>query len=134
MNNNGNPIGTNLYFLRNRPASELLIQILDPNRDVDPAYLQYTVELNDGSEVSGMIVEESAGELSCGVALINLQTGNHVGSLKFSEGLNELYDIQLCSHFRRPNIMSPQQLASKQAVSVPGFGYWLDDDAHKPSI
>lgn len=63
LNNTGNPIGPNLAFLRNRSASELLIQILDPNRDVDPAYLQYTVELEDGSEVSGMIVSESAAEL-----------------------------------------------------------------------
>ncbi|MCF6311121.1 MAG: HEAT repeat domain-containing protein [Verrucomicrobiales bacterium] len=55
----GNDVGPNLSTIQNRTASDLLIHILDPNREVQANYRQYIIELNDGRNVSGFIVTES---------------------------------------------------------------------------
>ena len=39
---------------------EYLVAILDPNREVDPRYLNYTVNTTDGRVTSGIIAAETA--------------------------------------------------------------------------
>lgn len=56
----GNEVGPDLATITNRTAEDLLIHILDPNREVPPAYLNYTIATTDGQVVSGMIADESA--------------------------------------------------------------------------
>ncbi|NOY00923.1 MAG: c-type cytochrome, partial [Verrucomicrobia bacterium] len=55
----GNDVGPNLATTQNRTSSDLMIHILDPNREVQANFRQYIVELNDGRAVSGFIVTES---------------------------------------------------------------------------
>ena len=55
----GIEVGPSLITVRHRTASELLTQILDPNREVGPNYMQFAVAFNDGQVVAGMIAEES---------------------------------------------------------------------------
>lgn len=55
----GVEVGPSLITVRHRTASELLTQILDPNREVGPNYMQFAVALNDGQVLAGMITEES---------------------------------------------------------------------------
>ncbi len=55
----GNDVGPNLATIQNRTPADLMIHILDPNREVQANYTQYIVELNDGRAVSGFIVTES---------------------------------------------------------------------------
>lgn len=55
----GVEVGPSLITVRHRTASELLTQILDPNREVGPNYMQFAVALNDGQVLAGMIAEES---------------------------------------------------------------------------
>ena len=55
----GIEVGPSLITVRHRTASELLTQILDPNREVGPNYMQFAVALNDGQVLAGMIAEES---------------------------------------------------------------------------
>ncbi len=55
----GQDVGPNLSTIQNRSASDLLIHILDPNREVQANYTQYIVELQDGRFVSGFIISES---------------------------------------------------------------------------
>lgn len=55
----GIEVGPSLITVRHRTASELLTQILDPNREVGPNYMQFAVGLNDGQVLAGMIAEES---------------------------------------------------------------------------
>ncbi len=59
----GTELGPNLETVRGWDREKLLLAILDPNREVAPAYLAYTVELADGSSVSGLITEETPGSL-----------------------------------------------------------------------
>ena len=56
----GNEIGPNLAAFANRGAESLLLNILDPNREIDPRYLTYQVVLHDGRLLVGMLESESA--------------------------------------------------------------------------
>lgn len=55
----GQDVGPGLGTIQNRTASDLLVHILDPNREVQGNYTQYIIELVDGRAVSGFITTES---------------------------------------------------------------------------
>lgn len=60
----GIDLGPNLETIRGWDREKLLLNILDPNREVAPNYIAYTIELKDGSSVAGMIAEEAAGSIT----------------------------------------------------------------------
>lgn len=60
----GVDIGPNLLGVRNHGREGLLIDIFDPNRKVDPAYLHYEVETRGGDTLMGAIADESATSLT----------------------------------------------------------------------
>jgi putative heme-binding domain-containing protein len=56
----GSEVGPNLAAFKNRGAEAILLNLLDPNREVNPQYVNYIAILNDGRTLSGMIVGETA--------------------------------------------------------------------------
>jgi putative heme-binding domain-containing protein len=60
----GHAVGPNLASVQRRTPDELLLHIIDPNREVAPDYLEYAVSLDDGRILSGLIVAESAASLT----------------------------------------------------------------------
>jgi putative membrane-bound dehydrogenase-like protein len=56
----GFAVGPNLASVQQRSAGEVLIHILDPNREVAPDFVEYTVALKDGRVLSGIIDSETA--------------------------------------------------------------------------
>ncbi|MBX6312495.1 MAG: HEAT repeat domain-containing protein [Isosphaeraceae bacterium] len=60
----GTEVGPNLATVTARSPEDLLIHILDPNREVAPIYLNYTVATTDGRVLSGLIAEETAGSVT----------------------------------------------------------------------
>jgi len=56
----GVDLGLPLAAIGNRGPETILLHVLDPNREVNPAYLNYVVLTDDGRSVSGMIVSETA--------------------------------------------------------------------------
>ncbi len=56
----GNAVGPNLAGVSRRTPDELLLHILDPNREVAPDYLEYLVSLKDGRVLTGLIESEGA--------------------------------------------------------------------------
>jgi putative heme-binding domain-containing protein len=60
----GEPVGPELSSLAQKGADYLLTNILDPNLEVNPQFLNYVVLLHDGRTTSGMIVDESAASLT----------------------------------------------------------------------
>jgi putative heme-binding domain-containing protein len=57
----GNDIGANLTAaLGNKTPDALLIDILDPSREVDPRFVQYTLSSLDGRTLVGVVVGETA--------------------------------------------------------------------------
>jgi putative heme-binding domain-containing protein len=56
----GHSVGPDLNTVRGRTAEELMIAILDPNREVQPNDIYYVVETTDGRTLSGILAHESA--------------------------------------------------------------------------
>ncbi len=57
-------IGPNLANIRAWNPEQVLINILDPNREIVPAFIAYTVETKEGRTAYGLIAEESAASLT----------------------------------------------------------------------
>ena len=57
-------VGPNLANIRAWNPDQVLANILDPNREVVPNFLAYTVETKDGKTIYGLIAEESSASLT----------------------------------------------------------------------
>ena len=64
LENVGNQVGADLNGIRNRGMDAVLLNILDPNREVKPKYLTYVIVDFDGRSITGMIAEESANSIT----------------------------------------------------------------------
>lgn len=62
--NEGQDVGPNLETIRNRTADEVLLHVLDPNREVPPNLLEYIVVLKDGRTTTGVIAAETTGSIT----------------------------------------------------------------------
>jgi putative membrane-bound dehydrogenase-like protein len=60
----GKDVGPNLATIRQWNPDQVLINILDPNREVAPNFVGYTVETRDGRTLDGIITDESAASLT----------------------------------------------------------------------
>ncbi|HEX8312478.1 MAG TPA: ThuA domain-containing protein, partial [Chthoniobacteraceae bacterium] len=60
FNGEGNPVGPELTGMGAHPRAELLTHIVDPNREVDPSFAAWSVELKDGNAYVGVITRENA--------------------------------------------------------------------------
>src|SRR6185503_16878798 len=60
----GKDVGPNLASIRQWNPEQVLINILDPNREVAPNFIGYTVETRDGRTLDGVITDESATSLT----------------------------------------------------------------------
>jgi putative heme-binding domain-containing protein len=56
----GNEVGPSLAAIKNRGAEVIFLNLLDPNREVNPQYVNYVAVLADGRILSGMIASETA--------------------------------------------------------------------------
>ena len=59
----GIEIGPHMETVRNWDREKLLTNILDPSRELAPQSMAYSIALNAGTVISGMIAEETAGSL-----------------------------------------------------------------------
>ena len=60
----GYELGPNLAAMKARGPAAILNNVLDPNREVNPQYVNYQVLTSDGRMMTGMIVAESAGSMT----------------------------------------------------------------------
>ena len=60
----GNDVGPNLATTDYHTPETLLVQILDPNRDVDPAFQQYLVVDHAGRSYNGIIASQTAASMT----------------------------------------------------------------------
>lgn len=60
----GHEVGPTLTTVRSHSPESILVQILDPNREVLANFIQYFVTLNDGRTTTGQIVSESPSSLT----------------------------------------------------------------------
>ncbi len=62
----GFQVGPNLALIRNRTPQALLEAILDPNREVQPSFVNYVVTDGAGRTFSGLILAETANSITLG--------------------------------------------------------------------
>ena len=60
----GETIGADLKSIRDRGLEAVMLNILDPNREVKPQFHSYVILLESGRTVTGMITAESANSLT----------------------------------------------------------------------
>jgi len=56
----GHELGPNLAAMKNRGPEAILVNVLDPNREVNPQYLNYLLLTADGRSISGLLSAETA--------------------------------------------------------------------------
>ena len=60
----GSAVGPDLASVKSSGKETMLTNVLDPNREVAPRYLNYLVETKDGQSLSGLVAAESAGSVT----------------------------------------------------------------------
>ncbi len=79
----GRDVGPSLLTVRHRSPEEMLIHILDPNREVPPQFLTYQATLKDGRVTTGIILSETD-------SAITLARGDDVRETVLRQDLDEL--------------------------------------------
>lgn len=98
----GTAVGAELKGIRQRGMPSVLLNILDPNREVKPKFLSYAVATADGRVEAGMISEETANSItlrradgtSKTVLRINIEEMSGTGLSFMPEGLEKSVDVQ----------------------------------------
>ncbi|MCU0525588.1 MAG: TIGR03032 family protein, partial [Elainella sp. Prado103] len=63
--------------------------------------------------------------LICGIAIVDLQTGQQIGRLEFPTGCQELFAVQFLPQVKQANLLLPDHPTSQAAFTAPEFAYWL---------
>ncbi|MBI3462157.1 MAG: c-type cytochrome, partial [Planctomycetes bacterium] len=98
----GHEIGPNLSAIQNRGAEAILLNVLDPNREVNPQYVNYVLVTNEGLSITGMIAAESATSVtlkraenaSDTVLRVNIEELQSTGMSLMPEGMEKQLDQQ----------------------------------------
>ena len=98
----GTEVGADLKAVRNRGMSAVMLNILDPNREVKPIFLTYVAITVDGKSLTGMIQSETANSLllrrpdgtAIEVRRSDIDELRSTGLSFMPEGLEKQVDIQ----------------------------------------
>jgi uncharacterized protein (TIGR03032 family) len=128
-----------LWFL-NSGTGELCIADLQNGKRISVASMQgYTrglffagnyalvglCQIREKHTFGGLPVQQKHKELLCGVAIIDIRTGQQVGLCKFTSGTQELYEVALVPRILRPTMRMPQEDMSRHPVSLQRGAFWL---------
>jgi len=98
----GKPIGPDLNDTARRSPESLLIEILDPNRQLKPPFQNYVLRTSDGRVLTGMIAEETANGIrlqqadgaTIGVLRIQIESLQGTGISFMPDGLEKTISEQ----------------------------------------
>ncbi len=98
----GSQVGPNLALIRNRTPEALLEAILDPNREVQPSYVNYAVVDDSGRILTGLVLAETANSITLGrekgvtetILKRNVEEIHSTGKSLMPEGLEKTVDPQ----------------------------------------
>ncbi|WP_164103558.1 PVC-type heme-binding CxxCH protein [Candidatus Laterigemmans baculatus] len=98
----GFDIGPPLALVAHRAPENVLVNLLDPNREVAPDYLEYLVLTDDGRTITGIVVAETAASITLRqpqgveetVLRENIERMVSSGKSIMPEGLEEMIDPQ----------------------------------------
>ncbi len=98
----GHEIGPSLAALQGRGPDTILLNVLDPNREVNPQYVNYVVVTKDGRQFTGMVAAETATSVTLKRAenltdtllRIDIEQMRSTGLSLMPEGLEQQVDRQ----------------------------------------
>jgi len=98
----GYEIGANLAAMKNRGPEAILVNVLDPNREVNPQFVNYVLTTTDGRALTGMIDAETATSVTLKraegatdtVLRVNIEELVASGQSLMPEGLDQQLDKQ----------------------------------------
>ncbi len=98
----GHEIGPSLATIKARGRETILVNVLDPNREVNPQFLNYIALTVDGQSITGMIAAESASSITLKRAenesdtllRVDLEAIKNTGMSIMPEGLEKVLDQQ----------------------------------------
>ncbi len=98
----GTAVGAELKGIRQRGLPSVLLNILDPNREVKPKFLSYVVATTDGRVLAGMISAETANSITLRrvdgttnvVLRIDIEEMSSTGLSFMPEGLEKTVTVQ----------------------------------------
>jgi putative heme-binding domain-containing protein len=98
----GNAVGADLTAIKDRGNESILLNILDPNREVQPRFLSYLLVTDTGRSITGMIVAESATSVTIRrvdgtsetVLRVHIEELRSTGMSFMPEGLERQVDVQ----------------------------------------
>jgi putative heme-binding domain-containing protein len=129
----GNEVGPNLSTIRQWSAEQMMVNILDPNREVAPNFLQYLIELKDGQSLVGLIADETptsinlrnAGGVQQTVLRQNIASMASLGVSLMPEGveanINRQQMADLLAFLRQPETPSSSPLTLLPPPDAKGF-------------
>lgn len=71
------------------------------------------------SAMDGVPLAERRDQLKCGIAVIDLRSGQKVGFLDFQTAIEEIFDVQLLSGIRFPEVMGFQKASLQHTFVLP---------------
>jgi putative membrane-bound dehydrogenase-like protein len=98
----GTSVGADITSIRDRGNPTILLNILDPNREVLPKFLSYVLVTDAGRAITGMIVDESATSVTIRrvdgtsetVLRVHIEELHSTGMSFMPEGLEKQVDLQ----------------------------------------
>ena len=92
---------------------------------VGPYALVGLCQIREQHIFGGLPVQQRFENLMCGVVVVDLRSGQPMGVLQFTEGCQEIYDVQFLPRVLRPTILNSERPEIRQAFTAPEFSYWL---------
>jgi putative membrane-bound dehydrogenase-like protein len=98
----GTEVGPSLTTAKNRGAEFILLNVLDPSREVNPQYVNYVLMTDDGRSVTGLIASETATSVTLRraegasetVLRSQIEQLQSTGLSLMPEGLEQQFDAQ----------------------------------------
>ncbi len=72
--------------------------------------------------MDGVPLAEQREQLKCGVAVVDLRSGQTIGLLEFQTAVEEIFDVQLLPGLRFPEVIGFQQETIQHTFVVPPSG------------
>ena len=91
---------------------------------VGPFALVGLSQIRQSNVFGGLRVKEQFEKLLCGVAVIDLRTGQQVAMFEFTSGIHELFEIQFLPGVRRPMMLRADSDEAQRAIVTRGMAAW----------
>ncbi len=67
-----------------------------------------------------------------GICILHLPTAAVVGELKYQTSVDEIFDVQVVPHMKRPGILNTESPMHKYSLSIPDATFWAQEAIANP--